>query len=439
MTETNPGFTFSAIPNGSGGEDLASPLQHKRSRTDDVLCDKVKAVQVTETEPDSPCLGTASKSLSYASMLLNPLNHYGSAAIDDADFNDEDCSYLNGQSAHGVDFSTRLLDKLDLDWRCAVIIKLVANCVHQKKDRPSTTSHEFAQTATGNTDVDKPNSETVAMETNSQSPIISNDNPSASEHGPWMLMTYKSKKWDSSKGGNSKRQANLGSRFSVLETETEDTIKDNNVKPRATMIDTSPTPNDKEPRIVTLWKSVQQKLQSKNEEELASSLSPDSKENACSPSSSKRNVGKAKAMKDITNGKPVSNDRMSKHAPSKPKKSASHSTGMKVSNSSITAFSFPSPDITPLLGIGHSNPPILNNSATYGHCPPENDAMDPVVGGGARLSHSSNGQDCSDFASTAFKQAAVSSYEVLSEDSDNNDATMVATVSSSKDEDMFTS
>ncbi|KAK9905280.1 hypothetical protein M0R45_000332 [Rubus argutus] len=348
MTETNPGFTFSAIPNGSGGEDLASPLQHKRSRTDDVLCDKLKVVQVTETEPDSPCLGTASKPLSYASMLLNPLNHYGSAAIDDADFNDEDCSYLNGQSAHGVDFSAHLLDKLDLDWRCAVIIKLV-------------------------------------------------------------------------------------------ETETEDTIKDNNVKPRATVIDTSPTPKDKEPRIVTLWKSVQQKLQSKNEEELASSLSPDSKENACAPSSSKRNVGKAKAMKDITNGKPVSNDRMSKHAPSKPNKSASHSTGMKVSNSSITAFSFPSPDITPLLGIGHSNPPILNNSATYGHCPPENDAMDPVVGGGARLSYSSNGQDCSDFALTTFKKAAVSSYEVLFEDFDNDDATMVATVSSSKDEDMFTS
>lgn len=65
-------------------------------------------------------------------------------------------------------------------------------------------------------------------------------------------MSYKSKKWDSLKVGNSKRQANSGSRFSVLETETEDTIKDNNVKPRALVIDTSPTLKDKEPRIVTL-------------------------------------------------------------------------------------------------------------------------------------------------------------------------------------------
>lgn len=125
MTETNPVFTFSTLPNGSGEEDPASPIQHKRSCADDVLYDKLKVVQVTEAEPNSPCLGNASKPLSYALMLLNPLNHYGSTAIDDADFNDEDCSYLNGQLAPSVDFSSHLLDKLDLDWRCALIIKLV--------------------------------------------------------------------------------------------------------------------------------------------------------------------------------------------------------------------------------------------------------------------------------------------------------------------------
>lgn len=65
--------------------------------------------------------------------------------------------------------------------------------------------------------------------------------------------------------------------------------------------------------------------------------------------------------------------------------------------------------------------------------------MDPVIGGGAGLSYSSNGHDYSDFASTVFKQAVASSYEVLSENSDNDDTTMVATVSSCKDEDMFTS
>lgn len=56
-------------------------------------------------------------------------------------------------------------------FNCGCFGHVKANCVHQKKDRPTTTSHESAQTATGNTDVDKPNSETVAMETYSQIPI----------------------------------------------------------------------------------------------------------------------------------------------------------------------------------------------------------------------------------------------------------------------------
>lgn len=73
-------------------------------------------------EPDSPLLSKASSSMSYASMLLN---HYGSAAIDDSEFTDEDWSYSDGKMGPFVCFSERVNDKIDLVRRCAMIIKLV--------------------------------------------------------------------------------------------------------------------------------------------------------------------------------------------------------------------------------------------------------------------------------------------------------------------------
>lgn len=92
MTATAPSFTFAALPMGAGGGDIASPSQHKRLRSDDVLDDKLKAVQVTSAESDSTTLNATPNSVSYASMLLNPMSNYGKAAIEDVVFSDEDCS-----------------------------------------------------------------------------------------------------------------------------------------------------------------------------------------------------------------------------------------------------------------------------------------------------------------------------------------------------------
>lgn len=104
---------------------MASPTQHKRVRTDDVLGDKLKAVQVTESEPDCPIICGANGNQSYASMLLNPLHHYRNAPIENFEFADEDCVHSMGNTGPNTCFSQRLHDKLDLEWRCAVIIKLM--------------------------------------------------------------------------------------------------------------------------------------------------------------------------------------------------------------------------------------------------------------------------------------------------------------------------
>lgn len=111
---------------GNGGEDFTSPTQHKRVRTDDFPQDKLQAILMTESERGSPKLsGAPNNQTSYASMLLNPLNHHPGPAIEEIEFADEDCIYYKGKLGTNVCFSERVYDKLDLKWRCAVIIKLM--------------------------------------------------------------------------------------------------------------------------------------------------------------------------------------------------------------------------------------------------------------------------------------------------------------------------
>lgn len=68
---------------------------------------------------------TGSSSKSYASTLLNPLSHYGNAIIDESEFTEDDCSYTIGKIGPKVRFSGRVHDKINLEWYCVVIIKLV--------------------------------------------------------------------------------------------------------------------------------------------------------------------------------------------------------------------------------------------------------------------------------------------------------------------------
>lgn len=100
---------------GNSGDDPYPLLQYKRGRTDDAPCDKLKAVHVTTSEPDSPSLSKESGSMSYVSMLLNPLSHYGNVAIDDSYFTENDCSYSTGKMGPKVRFSKRVNDNINLE------------------------------------------------------------------------------------------------------------------------------------------------------------------------------------------------------------------------------------------------------------------------------------------------------------------------------------
>lgn len=69
---------------------------------------------------------------------------------------------------------------------------------------------------------------------------------------------------------------NSGSIFSVLVDDDNDTPKETNVGFKTHVASKSVDPKDKEPRIVSLWKSVQQKMQSRDSNDLAASSSKDS-------------------------------------------------------------------------------------------------------------------------------------------------------------------
>lgn len=53
--------------------------------------------------------------MSYVSMLLNPLSHYGNVAIDDSYFTENDCSYSTGKMGPKVWFSKRVNDNINLE------------------------------------------------------------------------------------------------------------------------------------------------------------------------------------------------------------------------------------------------------------------------------------------------------------------------------------
>lgn len=91
-----------------------SPSPYKRGRTEDVLKDKITAAMVTGSETEPPDLSSFSTPSSYASKLLNPLNQYRKAVVEDFVMNDDDYQYYESAQGPNIRFSQRVADKIDL-------------------------------------------------------------------------------------------------------------------------------------------------------------------------------------------------------------------------------------------------------------------------------------------------------------------------------------
>lgn len=93
VTTASPIFAFSALPSGSGGEESCS---YKPTRTNDLLCDKVQASQVTSSELDYVLPKPISATDSYVSRLMSPLSQLGVDSVGDFEVTKDDFTVSEG-------------------------------------------------------------------------------------------------------------------------------------------------------------------------------------------------------------------------------------------------------------------------------------------------------------------------------------------------------
>ncbi|KAK9938789.1 hypothetical protein M0R45_015510 [Rubus argutus] len=384
-------FTFFALPVESGREELPSLGQNKRSRCDDVLGDKLQATQTTVVELDSPLPGPPIVD-SYATQLLNPLSQYGKVAVEDFEMTDEDYQIKPGSVAPNCCFSQRVKDKLELEWRCAVIIKLMANCPYNITEPHPTHALDGSNNNLVN------NSPSAAAEhcenriphnidNNVTSPqdIGSSDSklpksPESGGHSPWMLMSYKNKKFSSNNAPENMKPAQFGSRYALLETFVEggeNALRD--AKPTAVEELTKPTTLS-EPSIINVWKAVQKKMKKNNSTKTSAT---NGTQNSKPVPATKTNTNLKKALKDITNGKahakilaPRFNVGSSSCNPKD--KSPINSQNGRSNHSRSTKISECSNIVRPTPSTVENSHTLFQFSTTFGHCPPEDDPIEDI-------------------------------------------------------------
>ncbi|KAK9938790.1 hypothetical protein M0R45_015510 [Rubus argutus] len=481
-------FTFFALPVESGREELPSLGQNKRSRCDDVLGDKLQATQTTVVELDSPLPGPPIVD-SYATQLLNPLSQYGKVAVEDFEMTDEDYQIKPGSVAPNCCFSQRVKDKLELEWRCAVIIKLMGKpnssntftfmfnslkrkwkpqgpwqlidlpidfyivkfhlhddmnargkfgrlCIEIDLNKPLLPFVETEGTAYGVVyegislicfncgcyghakancpyNITEPhpthaldgsnnnlvnNSPSAAAEhcenriphnidNNVTSPqdIGSSDSklpksPESGGHSPWMLMSYKNKKFSSNNAPENMKPAQFGSRYALLETFVEggeNALRD--AKPTAVEELTKPTTLS-EPSIINVWKAVQKKMKKNNSTKTSAT---NGTQNSKPVPATKTNTNLKKALKDITNGKahakilaPRFNVGSSSCNPKD--KSPINSQNGRSNHSRSTKISECSNIVRPTPSTVENSHTLFQFSTTFGHCPPEDDPIEDI-------------------------------------------------------------
>ena len=118
-------FTFSALPQGSGGGVVSPMLQRKRTKKGGDVESDIEALQIEDLDSSVKETPHAGGDFSYASMLKNPSDRFSQSMMDDFEMLAEDCVYSPGKHGTNVCFSEKVHNKLDLDWRFAVVVKLM--------------------------------------------------------------------------------------------------------------------------------------------------------------------------------------------------------------------------------------------------------------------------------------------------------------------------
>lgn len=112
-------FIFSAAPLGSGGTSESMSNQRKRTKSGGDISSDMEALRVEDLDSSLQSSSFLKPSMSYASTLVNP------PLSETFEFSDNDCSYSVGRHGQNVSFSEKVHCKLDFEWRCAVVVKLM--------------------------------------------------------------------------------------------------------------------------------------------------------------------------------------------------------------------------------------------------------------------------------------------------------------------------
>lgn len=122
-------FCFSATPNGSGGEACPSLGPHKRSRpetSETLVNSKTQLDSNVVMDSDNSCEPT--KPVSYAATLIQPLGARSlnsEVMLGDFVLEDADVQVSEGPGGPDIRFSQKVEAKLNFEWNCAVIVKLM--------------------------------------------------------------------------------------------------------------------------------------------------------------------------------------------------------------------------------------------------------------------------------------------------------------------------
>ncbi|KAK9904544.1 hypothetical protein M0R45_000626 [Rubus argutus] len=195
------------------------------------------------------------------------------------------------------------------------------------------------------------------------------------ENGPWMLMSYKNKRRNSTGLSNNKPKHDSGSRFELLQSFSEGPDGALHEDPPTSMTEINRQPPIEEPKIVKIWRKVQEKVN-------------------LDPSTSNTNIGivdvvvnanVSKPLKDITNTmipakstpKPTTAIHIKPHGPKLQIRQTRKSQGQSVIHVPTPSPSAPDPILICQNAMGAQ----ANFSGTFGHCPPEPtlDPDDPML------------------------------------------------------------
>ncbi|KAK9904392.1 hypothetical protein M0R45_000758 [Rubus argutus] len=204
-----------------------------------------------------------------------------------------------------------------------------------------------------------------ALKTNAL-PDQTSDSKQEGGHRPWMLMSYKNKKMNSTKLPGNAVPVKSGSRFTLLQNFFEgfdDALRE---EPPTPIQELGKNQYASEPKIVTQWKKVPAKAKGKSETSSSGRILAEFNPRA-TPNS-------LKPLKDITNGKldwpkvAKSSSNVSKHntrthsiSQSRKKHSEAHDIIAKA----------PFPNLESLISGVQSQPVPSDTSILFGHCPPE--------------------------------------------------------------------